>query len=262
MEAAARLNPESEDLRWFLDNDQLIYAELRNVAAELKPLKHLPHARGRKDEVVPRVLALAQAFLDLTGNRFRETAFTTFFQAFQESTVLELLEVSATVSAMKLVLLERIAARCRCLLSDPAGASNGLGLCVRSLRDITQTSWKEVLEPLIFFDAILRRDPAGYMRRWTLKGEVCTGRNCRKLPADLTWRKRMLPARRWSWLNSPRQEPTAILALSRGNLTLAITLSVKAALCLVKKSASNPTSCKACAPDCAAILTNFSLPES
>lgn len=134
VEAAARLNPESEDLRWFLDNDQLIYAQVRNLAAELKPLKHLPHARGRKDEVVPRVLALAQAFLDLTGNRFRETAFTTFFQAFQESTVLELLEVSATVSATKLVLLERIAARCRCLLSDPRALPTGwayaCGACV------------------------------------------------------------------------------------------------------------------------------------
>ena len=157
---AGRLNPESEDLRWFRDNDQMIYAELKNVADELKPLERLPHARGRKDEVVPRVLALAQTFLDLTGNRFRETAFTAFFQAFQESTVLELREVSATVSAMKLVLLERIAARCRCLLRDPIASSNGLDACVRSLRDITQTSWKDVLEPLILFDAILRRDPA------------------------------------------------------------------------------------------------------
>ena len=120
-EAAGRLNRESEDLRWFLDNDQLIYGELRNLSAELKPLKRLPHVRGRKDEVVPRVLALAQALLDLTGNRFRETTFTAFFQAFQESTVLELLELSAAVSAMKLVLLERIAARCRCLLRDPRG---------------------------------------------------------------------------------------------------------------------------------------------
>jgi cyclic beta-1,2-glucan synthetase len=157
---AGRLNPESEDLRWFRDNDQMIYAELKNVADELKPLERLPHARGRKDEVVPRVLALAQTFLDLTGNRFRETAFTAFFQAFQESTVLELREVSAAVSAMKLVLLERIAARCRCLLRDPIASSNGLDACVRSLRDITQTSWKDVLEPLILFDAILRRDPA------------------------------------------------------------------------------------------------------
>src|SRR5208283_661469 len=161
IEAAGRLNPESDDLRWFRDNDQLIYAELRSVATELKPLKRLPHARGRKDDIVPRVLALAQAFLDLTSNRFRETTFTTFFQAFQESAVLELREVSAVVSAMKLVLLERIAARCRCLLNDPAGQAYGVGMCVRSLRDITQTSWKDVLEPLILFDAVLRRDPAG-----------------------------------------------------------------------------------------------------
>src|SRR5271156_2360470 len=160
-DAAGRRNPESEDLRWFLDNDKLIYGELRNVTDELKPLKQLPHARGRKDEVVPRVLALAQTFLDLTGNHFHEIAFTTFFQAFQQSAVLELREVSAAVSAMKLVLLERIAARCRNLLRDPARASNGLGICVCSLRDITQTSWIEVLEPLILFDEILRRDPPG-----------------------------------------------------------------------------------------------------
>jgi cyclic beta-1,2-glucan glucanotransferase len=164
-DAAGRLNPSSDDLRWFCDNDQLIYKELRSIASELKPLKQLPHARGRKDEIVPRVLALAQTFLDLTGNRFSEMAFTAFFQAFEESTVLELREVSAVVAAMKLVLLERIAARCRCLLQDPAGPSNGLGVCVRSLRDITQTSWKDILEPLILFDAILRRDPVDAYER-------------------------------------------------------------------------------------------------
>jgi cyclic beta-1,2-glucan synthetase len=160
VDAAARIHPESGDLRWFRDNDQLIYSELRNVATELKQLKRLPHVRGRKDEIVPRVLALAQAFLDLTGNHFRETTFKTFFQAFQENTVLELQEVSAAVPAMKLVLLERIAARCRCLLDDLACHSYGVGMCVRSLRDITHTSWNDVLEPLILFDAILRHDPA------------------------------------------------------------------------------------------------------
>ena len=34
-DAAGKLNPESDDLRWFLDNDQLIYKELRSIAAEL-----------------------------------------------------------------------------------------------------------------------------------------------------------------------------------------------------------------------------------
>src|SRR5208283_3718241 len=33
--------------------------------------------------------------------------------------------------------------------------------CIRSLRDVVQTSWSEVLEPLILFDVVLRRDPAG-----------------------------------------------------------------------------------------------------
>jgi cyclic beta-1,2-glucan synthetase len=165
IDAALKLTPASDDLHWFRDNDQLICAELRNVAAELKPFQRLPHARGQKDDVVPRVLALAETFLDLTGNRFRETAFTAFFQAFQESTVLELREVSAAVPALKLILLERIAARCRCLLNDPAHQPCGLGVCVRSLRDITQTLWKDVLEPLISFDAILRRDPAGAYAR-------------------------------------------------------------------------------------------------
>jgi cyclic beta-1,2-glucan synthetase len=164
-DAAGKLNPESDDLRWFLDNDQLIYKELRSISAEVKPLRQLPHARGRKDDIVPRVLALAQTFLDLTGNRFSEMAFTTFFQAFEENAVLELREVWAIVPALKLVLLERIAARCRCLLQDPAGSSNGLGICVRSLRDTTQTSWKDLLEPLILFDAILRRDPVDVYAR-------------------------------------------------------------------------------------------------
>ncbi|MGA7907570.1 MAG: glycosyl transferase, partial [Candidatus Sulfotelmatobacter sp.] len=161
VDAAFALTPASDDLRWFRDNVQLIYAELRAVETELKPLDRLPHVRGRKDEIVPRVLALAQAFLDLISNRFCETTFSGFFQAFQENTVLELREVSAVVSALKLILLERIAARGRCLLNDPGRQSCGLGVCVRSLRDMTQTSWKDILEPLILFDAVLRRDPAG-----------------------------------------------------------------------------------------------------
>jgi cyclic beta-1,2-glucan synthetase len=166
VDVAARVNPASDDLRWFLDNDQLIYGELRSVVPELKRLKQLPHARGRRDGIVPRVLALAQTFLDLTGNRFSVKAFVAFFEAFQETAVLESREVSAAaVPAMKLVLLERIVARCRRLLDNPAGSSTGVGVCVRSLRDITHTSWKEVLEPLILFDAILRRDPADVYAR-------------------------------------------------------------------------------------------------
>jgi len=91
------------------------------------------HARGGKRRCAQR-LAIAQSFLDLTGIAFDETAFTAFFQAFQESSVLELHEVSAAVPALKLILLERIAARCLCQLNDPAASPTAwacaCGACV------------------------------------------------------------------------------------------------------------------------------------
>ena len=42
-----------------------------------------------------------------------------------------------------------------------AGARLKIETCVRSLREIDQAPWQELLEPLIVFDAVLRRDPAG-----------------------------------------------------------------------------------------------------
>src|SRR5438309_2937556 len=132
-----------------------------NVTTELKPLRRLPHARARKGEIVPRVLAFAQAFLDLADNSFSEQGFTSFCQAFQETTVLDLRELWALVPALKLILLERIAARGRCLVKDPTSDAFAVGVCIRSLRDVTHASWKAVLEPLVRFDEILRQDPAG-----------------------------------------------------------------------------------------------------
>ena len=53
----------------------------------------------------------------------------------------------------------------RIKVADDPGGSYGAGVCVRSLRDIGHTSWKEVLEPMVLFDRILRQDPAGAYAR-------------------------------------------------------------------------------------------------
>ena len=81
-------------------------------------------------------------------------------QAFQKNAALKLHELWALVPALKLVLLEEITARGSNVMGDPEG-SYGVGVCVRSLREISQTGWKDVLEPLIPFDRVLREDPAG-----------------------------------------------------------------------------------------------------
>jgi cyclic beta-1,2-glucan synthetase len=161
VEATASHAPVSDDFRWLRDNIPLVYSEMRNVATELKPLRRLPHARARRGEIVPRVLAFAQAFLDVADNSFNEQGFTSFCQAFQETTILDLRELRALVPALKLILLERIAARGRCLVKDPTSDAFAVGACIRSLRDVTHASWKDVLEPLVRFDEIFRQDPAG-----------------------------------------------------------------------------------------------------
>ncbi len=161
LEATPSHAPVSDDFRWLRDNIPLVYSEMLNVTTELKPLRRLPHARARRGEIVPRVLAFAQAFLDVADNSFNEQGFTSFCQAFQETTILDLRELWALVPALKLILLERIAARGRCLVKDPTSAAFAVAVCIRSLRDVTHASWKGMLEPLVRFDVILRQDPAG-----------------------------------------------------------------------------------------------------
>ncbi len=98
--------------------------------------------------------------MDIAANRFSEAKFTAYALAFQEVAILDLSEVLSLVPALKLVLLERIASRSRAVLAGSSLQPNDLETCVKSLRDVVQTSWNELLEPLIMFDRVLRRDPA------------------------------------------------------------------------------------------------------
>jgi hypothetical protein len=73
-------------------------------------------------------------------------------------------ELWALIPVLKLVLLEEIAGRGSRLLEDPANSPSVHNL-VGSLREIKQTNWKLVIEPLVKFDGILREDPAGAYAR-------------------------------------------------------------------------------------------------
>ena len=161
VDAAYAQAPKSEDLLWLRDNAQQLSSLTRQLATELGPLTNLPHVSS-KDEVVPRVLAIAQAYLDEAGDSFSKSNFTAFCLAFEETTPLEFHEIGALVPAVKLVVLEEIAARGSALIKDPTSQpAKRVTTCIRTLRHVTQTSWKEELETLIPFDSILRDDPVG-----------------------------------------------------------------------------------------------------
>jgi len=153
-------SPISDDFRWLYDNERLLYTDLQSVVETLKSRGTIPHVRTPNGDTVPRVLALAEGFLDAVSNEFSERDFTLFLEVFQQTAALQVRELWTMVAALKLVLLERIAVRGKRLLNDPTDPSQGLGVCLRSLRETGQTTWKTVLEPLMMVDRVLRRDPA------------------------------------------------------------------------------------------------------
>jgi len=154
----------SDDFHWLHENVNLLYTEIQGIGTALKPLQKRPHVRTPSGVIVPRVAALAEGFLAATERQFGDSAFVAYVGAFQESTVLKIAELWALVPALKLVLLEQIAVRGARSLEDKEGLY-GVAACVRSLRDIGQTSWKDLLEPLIVVDRVLREDPAGAYAR-------------------------------------------------------------------------------------------------
>jgi len=157
----------SDDFRWLYDNTHLIVSELEAASETFKLRRKTPHVRTESGAIIPRVAALAEAFLARAAYEFSESTFTAYVAAFQQQTVLKMKELWALVPVLKLVLLEQIAIRGSQLIADPTG-SYRVGVCVQSLRDVSQTSWKDVLEPLILPDHILREDPAGAYSRMDL----------------------------------------------------------------------------------------------
>jgi cyclic beta-1,2-glucan synthetase len=155
-----------EDLLWLRDNAQQLSSSARSVTDELGSLSQIPHVVSTKDEILPRVLAIAEAFFAATDGTFSDSTFTTFCLGFEEVTPLEYREIGTLVPALKLVLLEEIAALGVPLVTSRANDAAGktgksVTKCIRALQDVTQASWKDILELLIPFDKVLRKDPAG-----------------------------------------------------------------------------------------------------
>ena len=161
VDAAFAKAPDSEDLLWLRDNAQLLSSATRGAAGELGPLTNLPHVNS-KSKIVPRVLAITEGFFDETDFTFSESRFAEFCIAFEEITPLQFHEIGALVPSLKLVLLEEIASRGSALIKDPTNKPHKrVTTCIRSLENVMQASWADVLEQLVPFDGILRRDPAG-----------------------------------------------------------------------------------------------------
>src|SRR5579863_10340542 len=94
----------SDDCRWIYDNVHLIVSELDDAGETFKRRQKLPQVRTPNGAIVPRVAALAEAFLGETGYGFGAATFTSYVGAFQQQSILRTKELWALVPALKLVL--------------------------------------------------------------------------------------------------------------------------------------------------------------
>ncbi len=157
---SSKIKNGSEDFRFLQQNFLLLNSELSATCAIFRLPHKLPQVQTAAGAVIPRIAALGEDYLASLEYKFGATSFDDYVQGFQETTVLDMAELWALIPVLRLVLLEQVAARGRRLLQDPAGSYEMQEL-VASLREAKQTNWREVIEPLIRFDRILRDDPAG-----------------------------------------------------------------------------------------------------
>jgi len=150
----------SDDFHWLQDNVHLLSTELNATADELEEYKKLPHVRNRSFDIVPRVLAIAEGYMAAMEYAFSEASYLEYIRVFQKTTILTLAELDALIPSIKLVLLEQIAGRGSRVVKDRTSL-HGTGVCVRSLRDIAQNNWREVVDRLLVFESVLKDDPAG-----------------------------------------------------------------------------------------------------
>jgi hypothetical protein len=79
----------SDDSRWLYDNPRLLISELEDAGQTFRLRRKIPHVRTQGGAIIPRVAALAEAFLAGTEYQFSQATFISYVEAFQQHTVLK-----------------------------------------------------------------------------------------------------------------------------------------------------------------------------
>ncbi len=150
----------SSEVRLLQQNATLLENCFSDVYQGLHQLRRIPHIRRDDGTVIPRPLAIAEGCLAFLGYRCNASLFSSYMAAFQEVTVLDLLELWTLVPALKLVLLEHLIEQ-RPTGTGEAEDRKDAAVYLDSLRRMNEVPWGQVIEPLIGFEAVLQKDPSG-----------------------------------------------------------------------------------------------------
>jgi cyclic beta-1,2-glucan synthetase len=141
---------------------------LRSVVAETrtmrKKLGRLPRALRDHENDEPRIVTVADAYLQAMGSEYHPDAIKIFINQVQKHDALELNELWALAPVLKFMLLEEVITQANEVIQDEASHTEAgaelLKTRMRSLRDVGYADWFSMIEPLVVYDPILQQDPA------------------------------------------------------------------------------------------------------
>ena len=147
-----------------LESTRMLEAALPKKSEAEATYSGLPRVRVNGAEALPRVINLAELYLAKAGGIWSAESLASFVDAAQAEDALLLDEVAVLPVALKMAQLEFILDRV-----DEAFAAGAMppierspfSASLHSMRRLGQAEWPKVLEPMVAFVAILRRDPAG-----------------------------------------------------------------------------------------------------
>ncbi|MDE3110423.1 MAG: glycosyl transferase, partial [Acidobacteriota bacterium] len=151
-----------------------IRTALRECRQALRSKCDLPRVRqGGHDASVPRVYALAVAYLDATDENFDELHFPAFAQAIQEESPLHMKEIWNLRAYLEFALLERLAELSERINTQSvpelsvvnSKTSSRLRRCAESLKTFLDVNWKRLFEQIDETDKILKTDPLDTYRQ-------------------------------------------------------------------------------------------------
>src|ERR1700722_7278397 len=145
-------------------NPRLLRTVVTEISSVRKRLGRLPRVVRDHENDEPRIVTVADAYLQANGSEWNADAIKIFIDRVQQYDALELEELWALASVLKFLLLEEIITQANGVIQEPeshteAGAEL-LKTRMRSLRDIGYADWFTMIEPLVIYDSVLQQDPA------------------------------------------------------------------------------------------------------
>ncbi len=140
----------------------LLRSAISAVSDRPRHLAGLPRVvvAGHLDE--PRIAAVASTYLRAVDGAFSPLTFNNFVHALQALEPLTLLELWDFAAFLKFALLESLLDEAQTIRRTPESVSLPAFISrIKSLREIGNTNWDLLIEPLISFDSLLLQDPAG-----------------------------------------------------------------------------------------------------